>query len=250
MLNTRSTNTNIRGTNKISLGKLMTRREKEEEKRKRCPSTSEIRPIHTRRIPKRDQFIRERNVTGLKHMADPTIVGGDGNRIHDRSRCWEDYARAPREYFPRPAQSHPDWKRRRRGGAVEEQRRGTKPIMRVTRVEFVTVLHCSPTQTGTRWMRLMGGREGNFRTDRCDGSFCARLSSFPQTLLSLLQSSSLPLDDFCASYSLLVNCFLVFFFHPPLSFPLCPVVNGKCLRDWHTRQTIEGEGVCLRGECY
>lgn len=111
MLNTRSTNTNIRGTNKISLGKLMTRREKEEEKRKRCPSTSEIRPIHTRRIPKRDQFIRERNVTGLKHMADPTIVGGDGNRIHDRSRCWEDYARAPREYFPRPAQSHPDWKR-------------------------------------------------------------------------------------------------------------------------------------------
>lgn len=76
MLNTRSTNTNIRGTNKISLGKLMTRREKEEEKRKRCPSTSEIRPIHTRRIPKRDQFIRERNVTGLKHMADPTIVGG------------------------------------------------------------------------------------------------------------------------------------------------------------------------------
>lgn len=88
----------------------MTRREKEEEKRKRCPSTSEIRPVHTRvrRIPKRDQFIRERNVTGLKHMADPTIVGGDGNRIHDRSRCWEDYARAPREYFPRPAQSHPD----------------------------------------------------------------------------------------------------------------------------------------------
>lgn len=222
MLNTRSTNTNIRGTNKISLGKLMTRREKEEEKRKRCPSTSEIRPIHTRRIPKRDQFIRERNVTGLKHMADPTIVGGDGNRIHDRSRCWEDYARAPREYFPRPAQSHPDWKRRRRGGAVEEQRRGTKPIMRVTRVEFVTVLHCSPTQTGTRWMRLMGGREGNFRTDRCDGSFCARLSSFPQTLLSLLQSSSLPLDDFCASYSLLVNCFLVFFFPSTFEFSFVP----------------------------
>lgn len=240
MLNTRSTNTNIRGTNKISLGKLMTRREKEEEKRKRCPSTSEIRPIHTRRIPKRDQFIRERNVTGLKHMADPTIVGGDGNRIHDRSRCWEDYARAPREYFPRPAQSHPDWKRRRRGGAVEEQRRGTKPIMRVTRVEFVTVLHCSPTQTGTRWMRLMGGREGNFRTDRCDGSFCARLSSFP----ALLQSSSLPLNDFCASYSLLVNCFLVFFSIHLWVF-LCArlLMVNVCEIDTRVRQLGERESV-------
>lgn len=235
MLNTRSTNTNIRGTNKISLGKLMTRREKEEEKRKRCPSTSEIRPIHTRRIPKRDQFIRERNVTGLKHMADPTIVGGDGNRIHDRSRCWEDYARAPREYFPRPAQSHPDWKRRRRGGAVEEQRRGTKPIMRVTRVEFVTVLHCSPTQTGTRWMRLMGGREGNFRTDRCDGSFCARLFSFPQTLLS---SNPLPSTSRSMISAPRTPCSLIassFFFSIHLWVFLCaPVVNGKC---WRARLT-------------
>lgn len=146
-----------------------------------------------------------------------------------------DYARVPREYFPRPAQSHPDWKRQRREEEQhEEQRRGTEPIMRVARVEFVTVLHCSPTQTGTRWMRLMGEIFGQ------TGVMAAFVPGFRvfQTLPLPIRPSP-PARWFLRfiHVPLLVNYLLVF---PHPRFFLCARSLNVRARDWRTRRTIGG----------
>lgn len=54
----------------------------------------------------------------------------------------------------------------------------------------------------------------------------------------LFQSAPPLLDDFCTSYMPLL---ITSSFFSPTIFPLCPI-NGKCSRDWHTRQTIGRRG--------
>lgn len=91
-----------------------------------------------------------------------------------------------------------------------ERTRGTKPIMRVTGVEFVTVLHCNRTQPDTNRNSVNAFNGGGEKfSDSPGGGFCARFSSFQTPAL----------DDFCTSprptHPLLVNYFLVSFpFHP------------------------------------
>lgn len=105
------------------------------------------------------------------------------------------------------------------GGRAYERTRGTKPIMRVTGVEFVTVLHCNRTQPDTNRNSVNafnGGRE-------IFGQPGAVVAAFVQGFRVFK-----PLDDFCTSPPSMHPCLLItfsFLFTHDIS-SLCPI-NGK-----------------------